>query len=62
MAEPLADLAGLLTAPGPVPAQGVAMMSRLLADGTGPLYTRTCGEDLGHIIGNAARALSRAGS
>ena len=55
----LADLAGSLAAPGPVPVQGVAMVSQLLADGTGPLYRQTRGDDLGDIIANAARALSR---
>jgi len=56
-AVPLATLAGALAAPGPV--QGVAMVSQLLADGTGPLYRQTRGDDLGDIIANAARALSR---
>jgi hypothetical protein len=58
-ATPLATLAGTLAAPGPVPVQGVAMVSQLLADGTGPLYRRADGDDLGHIIENATRALSR---
>jgi len=39
-AGPLAKLAGSLAAPGPVPVQGVAMVSQLLADGMGPLYAR----------------------
>ena len=58
-AVPLATLAGALAAPGPVPVQDVAMVSQLLADGTGPLYRQTRGDDLGDIIANAARALSR---
>ena len=58
-AVPLATLAGALAAPGPVPVQDVAMVSQLLADGTGPLYRQTRGDDLGAIIANAARALSR---
>ena len=58
-AGPLAQLAGSLAAPGPVPVQGVAMVSQLLADGTSPLYRPGCGEDLGDIIENAARALTR---
>ena len=58
-ALPLAHLADCLAVPGPVPVQGVAMVSRLLADGTGPLYRGACGEDLGDIIQNAVRALSR---
>jgi hypothetical protein len=58
-AEPLAHLADRLAAPGPVPVQGVAMISRLLADGTGALYREAPGDDLGDIIENATRALSR---
>lgn len=58
-AAPLATLADTLAAPGPVPVQGVAMVSQLLADGTGPLYRQADGDDLGHIIENATRALSR---
>jgi hypothetical protein len=58
-AVPLASLAGCLTAPRPVPVQGVAMVSQLLADGTGPLYREACGDDLADIIENATWALSR---
>jgi hypothetical protein len=58
-AVPLAHLAERLAAPGPVPVQGVAMVSRLLADGTGPLYREASGDDLGDIIENASQALSR---
>ena len=58
-AVPLATLAATLAAPGPVPVQGVAMVSQLLADGTGPLYRQADGDDLGHIIEKATRALSR---
>ena len=49
-----AELAG----PGPVPVQGVAMVSRLLADGTGPLYREACRDDLAAIIERATRALT----
>jgi hypothetical protein len=55
----LATLADSLAAPGPVPVQGVAMVSQLLADGTGPLYRQACGDDLGDIIEIVIRALSR---
>jgi hypothetical protein len=55
----LATLAACLAAPGPVPAQGVAMVSQLLTDGTGPLYRQARGDDLGAIIATATRALSR---
>ena len=57
-AEPLAKLATVLVAPGPVPVQGVAMISELLADGAGPLYQVACGDDLGAIIENVTRALT----
>lgn len=55
----LAALASRLVEPGPVPARGVAMVSQLLADGTGPLYHVASGEDLGAIIARAAHALTR---
>jgi len=58
-AGPLARMGGHLTTPGPVPVQGVAMASQLLADGTGPLYREACGNDLGDIIEKVARALTR---
>ena len=46
----LAELACHLAGPGPVPVQGVAMVSQLLADGTGPLYRQACRDDLAAII------------
>jgi hypothetical protein len=57
-AGPLAKLAGSLAALGPVPVQGVAMVSQLLADGTGPLYQEACGDDLGNIIEKITQALT----
>jgi hypothetical protein len=54
----LAELAAQLAEPGPVPVQGVAMVSRLLADGTGPLYRQACHDDLAAIIERATRALT----
>jgi hypothetical protein len=57
-AQELAELAGRLTAPGPVPARGVALVSQLLADGGGPLYQRASRDDLGVLIERAARALT----
>jgi hypothetical protein len=54
----LAQLAGHLAVPGPVSARGVAMASQLLADGAGPLYRQAWGEDLGHILHTAIRALT----
>ena len=58
-AGPLAALASYLAAPGPVPAQGVAMVSQLLADGAGPLYRKASVDDLGDLIDKATRALTR---
>jgi len=59
LAGPLARLAGYLAAPGPVPVQGVAMASQLLADGTGPLYHPVRGDDLGDLVEKLTRALTR---
>lgn len=58
-AVPLAKVAGYLATPGPVPVQGVAMVSQLLADGAGPLYREACGDDLGEMIEKVTRALTR---
>ena len=54
----LAELAGRLLEPGPVPARGVAMVTLLLADGTGPLYREASPADLGAIAERAAHALT----
>jgi hypothetical protein len=54
----LAALAGQLVEPGPIPVRGVAMLSQLLADGTGPLYREASRDDLGAIIEAAGRALA----
>jgi hypothetical protein len=54
----LAELAGHMAQPGPVPVRGVAMLSQLLADGAGPLYREASRDDLGAIIEQAARALA----
>ena len=59
LAGPLARLAGYLAAPGPVPVQGVAMASQLLGDGTSPLYRPVRADDLGDLIENLTRALTR---
>ena len=45
-ASELAGLAGFLAEQGPVPAQGVAMVSQLLTDGGGPLYRAGSRDDL----------------
>jgi hypothetical protein len=57
-APELADLAGRLAAPGPLPARGVAMVGQLVTDGLGPLYRPACREDLGAVIAGATRALA----
>jgi hypothetical protein len=57
-APQLAALASRLLEPGPVPARGVAMVTQLLADGTGPLYREVAREDLGAMAERAAAALT----
>ena len=54
----LAELASRLAEPGPVPVAGVAMVTRLLSDGTGPLYREASRDDLGTIIERAVQALT----
>ena len=54
----LAELASRLAEPGPVPVQGVAMVTRLLSDGTGPLYREASRDDLGLIAERATQALT----
>jgi hypothetical protein len=58
-ASELAGLAGFLAEQGPVPAQGVALVSELLADGGGPLYRVGSQDDLDAIIERASQALIR---
>jgi hypothetical protein len=54
----LADLASRLAAPGPVPVRGVAMVTRLLSEGAGPLYGEASRDDLSLIAELAAQALT----
>ena len=54
----LAELAGRLLEPGPVPVRGVALVAQLLADGTGPLYREVARDDLGTVAARAAAALT----
>ncbi len=54
----LAELASRLLEPGPVPVRGVAMVTRLLADGAGPLYREAARDDLGAVAERAALALT----
>jgi hypothetical protein len=58
-ASELAGLAGFLAEQGPVPAQGVAMVSQLLTDGGGPLYRAGSRDNLDAIIERASQALIR---
>jgi len=57
-ASVLAELAGRLLEPGPVPVRGVAMVTRMLADGTGPLYLEASGGDLAAVAARASAALT----
>jgi hypothetical protein len=54
----LAELASRLAAPGPVPVRGVAMVTRLLSEGAGPLYREASRDDLSLIAERAAQALT----
>src|SRR5580658_3246849 len=54
----LAELASRLLEPGPVPVRGVAMVTEMLADGTGPLYRDAARDDLAVLAGRAADALA----
>ena len=54
----LTELASRLVEPGPVPVAGVAMVSLLLADGTGPLYREASRDDLGTIAERAHGTLT----
>jgi hypothetical protein len=44
----------------PVPARGVAMASRLLSDGTGPLYNRNCPVHLSDALAEVTAQLDPA--
>jgi hypothetical protein len=56
-APDLSALADSLAAPGPVAAQGVAIVTGLLGDGTGPLYGGPGPDDLAAVIERARAAL-----
>ena len=58
-ASELDGLARSLAGQSPVPAQGVAMVSQLLADGGGPLYRVGARDDLDAVIERVAHALAR---
>jgi hypothetical protein len=57
-APALAELVGHLIQPGPVPVRGVAMVSQLLADGSGPLYRKASHDDLAALVDRAVQALT----
>jgi hypothetical protein len=57
-AAELAELIACLLRPGPVPAQGVAKVSILLGDASGPLYHRSSIQDLRATVRETAEALS----
>jgi len=57
-ASELFALAAVLRGPSPVYARGVAMLARLLTDGTGPAYTDHSGTELALEL-SAARAAIR---
>jgi hypothetical protein len=57
-ADEIAALAERLDAPGTVPARGVAMVSQLLSEGTGPLYTDRGPDALRDAARRAARELA----
>jgi len=46
----IGELISLLESPRPVAARGVATANCVLADGTGPLWSRLCPVDLGDVI------------
>jgi hypothetical protein len=54
----LAELITCLLRPGPVPARGVAKVSILLGDASGPLYHRGSAQDLRAAVRETAEALS----
>lgn len=53
-------LLGALGTPLPVPARGVALASRLLSDGTGPLYNRSCAVPLSDALAEVTAQLDPA--
>jgi hypothetical protein len=61
VAAELTELIDRLQLPGPVPVRGVAQVSVLLGDGSGPLYHRGSRDDLRARLTEAASALSQPG-
>jgi hypothetical protein len=54
----LREMIAYLSAPFPLPARGVAMVTSLLRDGLGPLYNPNCAADLGLVVREAVAALN----
>jgi hypothetical protein len=50
-------MVGLLVQPTPGHVRGIALLSSLLSDGTGPLYNRRCSTDLGGALLEATALL-----
>ncbi len=59
VAAELSELIDRLQSPGPVPVRGVAQVSVLLGDGSGPLYYDGSRDDLRARLTEAVDALSR---
>ena len=59
VAAELTELIDRLQLPGPVPVRGVAQVSVLLGDGSGPLYHHGSRDDLRARLAEAAGALSQ---
>jgi hypothetical protein len=57
-APALTELISALLQPGPVPVRGVAMVTRLLADGVGPLYWDVARDDLNAVAARTVAALT----
>ena len=53
----LRDMISWLRVPLPLPARGVAMVTMLLRDGTGPLYNHNCTTDLRSLVRHAVAEL-----
>jgi hypothetical protein len=56
-AAQLTEMASLLQSPAPLYARGIAMLARLLTDGTGPVYVGRS-QALGRRLGHARTALT----
>ena len=55
--EDLREMISVLTSGLPIDARGAAMASRLLSDGTGPLYNHRSRAELGTVVREATRQM-----